>query len=180
MFKETGPENEGREATYFRVRFLSPKRAFLLNYIGRSHLTAVHLRSIVHIRVFICPITKLYENLTAILLNICKYYQGVKSIKLQTLIHFLQQEKQEQIIRRLNHNFKTGKTLRRSVAIVECGCIRTTARAQITVSAYLAIFTANFTIQLVHIFQLNIIRKRPTNANALPLQNTTIVNKILG
>ena len=37
------------------------------------------------------------------------------SIKLQTVIHFLQQEKQEQITRRLNHNFKTGKTLWRSV-----------------------------------------------------------------
>ena len=37
------------------------------------------------------------------------------SIKLQTLIHFLQQKKQEQITRRLNHNFKNGKTLRRSV-----------------------------------------------------------------
>ena len=38
------------------------------------------------------------------------------SIKLQTVIHFLQQEKQEQITMRLNYNFKTGKTLRRSVA----------------------------------------------------------------
>ena len=59
-----------------------------------------------------------YKNLTAVLLNICKYYQGIKlmmfSIKLQTLIHFCN-KKQEQITRRLNHNFKTGKTLRRSV-----------------------------------------------------------------
>ena len=39
------------------------------------------------------------------------------SIKLQTVIHFLQQEKQEQITMRLNHNFKTGKTLRRSVDV---------------------------------------------------------------
>ena len=89
MFKETGPENG---YLFSHALFESNARIFYQITLERSHLTAVHLRPIVHMRVFICPITKLYENLIAVLLNICKYYQGVKlmmfSIKLWRLIHF--------------------------------------------------------------------------------------------